>query len=729
MTLEAINQSCSSMLAYAGESAVRSIALALAAGFVVSVARIKQSRLRLISWSGVLYAAMAMPLLGLLLPALNVPLLPAARHSTATTNAVPGGPAQGGLIRSAGDPGGAAEPASAFAMKTAQDSYPMPQAQTASAWTAAEPAPFAWWGLVAIVYLLVGSILLARVATGLVLGRLLRKKARQIDDPEIGWLIHQLSGMPIRSARVKVAESSSVSIPVAIGALDPMILLPSRWQEWDSQKLRAVLAHELSHVARRDALTQLVSAVHRSVFWFSPLAWWLHGRLIDLAEQASDDSALQVVQDPAFYAEVVLGFFQSLNAVPARWLGVSMARGARAGRRIERMLSSAVPLPARLKGRWVAGVVVVSVVLTVLAGSIRIGRANWVNQTRTKTGNRGSKSWTPAARPGAPILADVGDDQTGSSSPISALAVVAGGDDDPVFIGDWGAPIVGSGGQQAPTAPPPPAAGPVSPAAPAGIQPVAPLMALAPPAPVSPAIAGSVPFAAIAPFAPVMAMPPPALQDGEAWTFGGLPDHDSYAIVTSDGSIMTTGSWRAGDEAKLKSLRDKIKTDFIWFRRDGRSYVVTDPGIVKAAKDLFAEQGTLGRRQAELGAEQGRLGEKQAELARQMATIKVDVPDLTEAMRKLSDSMKGVKTQEKLAEVQARVAELQARLAASQANVGKLQFRLGESQSDLGREQSKLGRMQSQLGQEQSRLAREAWRKLRSLLDRALSDGVAQPEP
>jgi len=68
MTLESLSQFGSSLLMCAGESAVRSIALALTAGLVLSNLRVKQSGLRLLSWTGVLYAAMLMPLLGLILP-------------------------------------------------------------------------------------------------------------------------------------------------------------------------------------------------------------------------------------------------------------------------------------------------------------------------------------------------------------------------------------------------------------------------------------------------------------------------------------------------------------------------------------------------------------------------------------------------------------------------------------------------------------------------------------
>jgi beta-lactamase regulating signal transducer with metallopeptidase domain len=38
------------------------------------------------------------------------------------------------------------------------------------------------------------------------------------------------------------------------GIFAPKILLPTAWTLWPDEKLRAVLAHELAHVRRRDPL-------------------------------------------------------------------------------------------------------------------------------------------------------------------------------------------------------------------------------------------------------------------------------------------------------------------------------------------------------------------------------------------------------------------------------------------------------------------------------------------
>ena len=159
-------------------------------------------------------------------------------------------------------------------------------------------------------------------------------------------------------------------MPVTLGAWHPIILLPPAWRDWSEEKIQAVLAHELSHVVRKDALTRAMAAIHRGVFWFSPLAWWLEWHLAALAEQASDDAALRTVADRTFYAKVLLGFYHDLQGAAGRvrWEGMAMASGKQAQRRVDRILDSSRRLSAGLrKPAWVALALLAAPVIYLLA--------------------------------------------------------------------------------------------------------------------------------------------------------------------------------------------------------------------------------------------------------------------------------------------------------------------------------------------------------------------------
>lgn len=121
-----------------------------------------------------------------------------------------------------------------------------------------------------------------------------------------------------------------------------MILLPTDWRKWDAAQFDAVFAHERSHIQRRDPAVQFISSLHRALLWHSPLSWFLHRRLVRVAEEASDDAAVSVTRDRASYAQLLLEFVQRASG-QANWRaldsqGVAMARYGRFDARIGRIL-------------------------------------------------------------------------------------------------------------------------------------------------------------------------------------------------------------------------------------------------------------------------------------------------------------------------------------------------------------------------------------------------------
>ncbi len=137
----------------------------------------------------------------------------------------------------------------------------------------------------------------------------------------------------------ELRESDRVTAPVTLGILKPTVVLPVDWREWDQAKLNAVVAHERSHLRRRDPAVQLLSAIHRALLWHSPLSWYLHRRIVRASEEVSDDDAIAATGDRAFYARVLLEFMQRGLQTP-RWQGVPMARYGRQDRRVHRILDS-----------------------------------------------------------------------------------------------------------------------------------------------------------------------------------------------------------------------------------------------------------------------------------------------------------------------------------------------------------------------------------------------------
>ena len=57
---------------------------------------------------------------------------------------------------------------------------------------------------------------------------------------------------------------------------------------------------------------------------------------------------------------------------------------------------------------------------------------------------------------------------------------------------------------------------------------------------------------------------------------------DGYAIV--QGGSGRVASMRNADRDQLERIKQSTRGDFVWFRKDGKSYVITDAALVARAR-------------------------------------------------------------------------------------------------------------------------------------------------
>lgn len=178
------------------------------------------------------------------------------------------------------------------------------------------------WGAGSVLYASIALTLLMRYAYGLFRMWHIRRNAR---------VLHE-----VWTAGLDVRVTTQISCPATFGST---ILLPPGFTEWSAQKLRAVTAHEHSHVLHKDCYVLWLARLHTCLFWINPLAWWMQRRLASLAEITSDEAAVTVVEDRARYAEILLEFAQQRAAST---VATAMARPKISGR-IDRILSGIAP--------------------------------------------------------------------------------------------------------------------------------------------------------------------------------------------------------------------------------------------------------------------------------------------------------------------------------------------------------------------------------------------------
>lgn len=129
------------------------------------------------------------------------------------------------------------------------------------------------------------------------------------------------------SRHVRLLSSSVVSTPLTWGSRAPVILLPEDALDWPEAHRRIVLRHELAHVARGDALSQLGAGFICALYWFHPLVWIAERRLRAECERACDDRVVSLGTPAAEYAAHLLEVARSARSFGAPgFLSVAMAR-------------------------------------------------------------------------------------------------------------------------------------------------------------------------------------------------------------------------------------------------------------------------------------------------------------------------------------------------------------------------------------------------------------------
>lgn len=121
----------------------------------------------------------------------------------------------------------------------------------------------------------------------------------------------------LRAPRLLILTASE---PVAFtyGIWRPTIVL-STWmvEELDADELDAVLAHELSHVARRDYLLMLLATTLRNAFFYLPPSQIAHQQLCREKERACDDLAIARCAQPLALASALTKVWQSAASARA----------------------------------------------------------------------------------------------------------------------------------------------------------------------------------------------------------------------------------------------------------------------------------------------------------------------------------------------------------------------------------------------------------------------------
>lgn len=270
-------------------------------------------------WTTTFVVLLALPLVSLLGPSWPVPILPARDAQTEMPSLeqpgerasvagmpreMPGAPISGGSARQV------------TRLMTASGSSPV-ESGLAQLGASDLPSPLTLSAIAFVIWAVGCAAALVSLVVGDLRFRKLVRAAVPMSKP--GWLQQAASIRRLLGTRrnVRILSSARATTPMTGGLWRPVILLPSSAETWAPDRREVVLAHELVHVRRHDALRHLLGRVAAACYWFHPLGW-LASRLSAVAsERSCDEEVLALGTRPSEYARHLFSLASETAGRPA----------------------------------------------------------------------------------------------------------------------------------------------------------------------------------------------------------------------------------------------------------------------------------------------------------------------------------------------------------------------------------------------------------------------------
>jgi beta-lactamase regulating signal transducer with metallopeptidase domain len=321
------------------DAALKGAILVAAAGVAAHFLRNRAAASRHALWTAAVIGHLTIPALALILPAWNQPLLPAAPWMQAPVNP-PATPNDG--VVSGSTAGITTKSASPKATSSAEKaSLPAGYGNSTTGTAPVLSSPTSKLSVTAVhvsklqvlsALWLVGALLvLLRLAIGTWRVSQLAREGARVEDGLWLSLTQRLANRLGVSRPLTLLRGERLAVPVTWGIVYPAVLLPEDADTWSEERRRFVLVHEMAHVKRFDALTQLIAQLSIAIFWFDPLVWYAAHRMRVEREHACDDYVIRDGTRPSLYAGELLEMVQSIgtrerdNTGPA-FAALAMAR-------------------------------------------------------------------------------------------------------------------------------------------------------------------------------------------------------------------------------------------------------------------------------------------------------------------------------------------------------------------------------------------------------------------
>ncbi len=256
-------------------------------------------------WSMTFVALLLMAPLSISLPRWNLAVLPVEATVSPAATPLPHEPTNGSISLH----------------RSSERSLPTPRAavlpgdpESLGAGSAESSSPP--WRLPILLWSLGALFAAGSISRSLLASRSLARRCETVTDPDWVRLVAETRKQLGIQREIPLRMSPLEISPMTGGWLRPEVVLPDVAMQWNDERRRIVLQHELVHVARHDVLRHLGVRLALAVYWFHPLAWLAARKAAAARERACDEGVMDLGAKASTYATHLMELADELPRDP-----------------------------------------------------------------------------------------------------------------------------------------------------------------------------------------------------------------------------------------------------------------------------------------------------------------------------------------------------------------------------------------------------------------------------
>lgn len=174
--------------------------------------------------------------------------------------------------------------------------------------------------LIVNIYLAGMLLLLFRIAYNLVTLKNLKYMGTTLPDTTWQQMLAKCQDSSGINNRVQLFFSTRITVPMVMGSLKPVILVPvALANQLSTREAEAILLHELAHIRRNDYLVNMIQLFIETLLFYNPFVWLISSAIRTEREHCCDDMVVNATTERLPYAKALatLETFRQQPVVPS----------------------------------------------------------------------------------------------------------------------------------------------------------------------------------------------------------------------------------------------------------------------------------------------------------------------------------------------------------------------------------------------------------------------------